>query len=179
MLTYMAELGKASDFGGLPVRRHHPVETASLIAHAEITIPLLRITGYDQAMRLFASEWPTHVISVLVGDVPRYGQKHLHVRFDDIVRRQPGLILPAPEHLNQIYEFATTLDPDSRLLVHCHRGLNRSPAVAVGVLIQTGVVHTEALHRVAEQCPRMEPNRLVMLYIDRHFGLGGRSVTAR
>jgi hypothetical protein len=38
-------------------------------------ISLLRITGYDQAMRLFASAWPTHVVSVLVGDVPRYGYK--------------------------------------------------------------------------------------------------------
>jgi hypothetical protein len=63
-----------------------------LIVHSEVTIPLLRITGYDQAMRLFASEWPTHVISVLVGAVPRYCQKHLHVRFDDIVRPQSGLI---------------------------------------------------------------------------------------
>jgi predicted protein tyrosine phosphatase len=96
-------------------------------------------------MRLFASAWPTHVVSVLVGDVPRYGERHLHVRFDDIVRPQPGLILPAPEHLNRIYEFASTLDPDSRLLVHCHRGLNRSPAVAVGLLIQTGLNYFEAL----------------------------------
>jgi predicted protein tyrosine phosphatase len=125
-------------------------------------------------MRLFASAWPTHVISVLVGDVPRYGQKHLHVRFDDIVRPQPGLTLPAPEHLNRIYEFASTLEPDSRLLVHCHRGLNRSPAVAVGVLIQTGAEYTEAFRRVAEQCPHMEPNRLVMLYIGQHFGLSGK-----
>jgi predicted protein tyrosine phosphatase len=125
-------------------------------------------------MRLFASAWPTHVVSVVVGDVPRYGGKHLHVRFDDIIRPQTGLILPGPEHLNQIYEFASTLDPDSRLLVHCHRGVNRSPAVAVGILLQTGVDYTEALRRVAEQCPGMEPNRLVMLYIDRHFGLGGK-----
>ena len=58
--------------------------------------------------------------------------------------------------------------------MHCHRGLNRSPAVAVGVLIQTGTEYTEALRKVAEQCPRMEPNRLVMLYIDQHFGLGGK-----
>jgi predicted lactoylglutathione lyase len=28
--------------------------------------------------------------------------------------------------------------------VHCQRGLNRSPAVAVGVLIQTGTEYTEA-----------------------------------
>ena len=125
-------------------------------------------------MRLFASEWPTHVVSVLVSDVPRYGQKHLHVRFDDIIRPQAGLILPAPEHLNRVYECASTLDSDSRLLVHCRRGLNRSPAVAVGVLIQTGAEYTEALRMVAEQCPRMEPNRLVMIYIDRHFGLGGK-----
>jgi predicted protein tyrosine phosphatase len=125
-------------------------------------------------MRLFASEWPTHVISVMVGDVPQYGQRHLHVRFDDIVRPQAGLILPAPEHLNQVYEFANTLDRDSRLLVHCQRGLNRSPVVAIGVLLQTGMEYTEAFRRVAEQCPHMEPNRLVMLYIDRHFGLGGK-----
>jgi predicted protein tyrosine phosphatase len=111
---------------------------------------------------MFASESPTHIISVLVGDVPRYGRKHLHGRFDDIVRPQAGLILPAPEHLNRIYEFASTLDPDSRLLVHCHRGLNRGPAVAVGVLIQTGMEYTEALRTVAEQCSRMEPNRLIV-----------------
>jgi predicted protein tyrosine phosphatase len=92
-------------------------------------------------MRLFACEWPTHVVSLSVGDVPQYGQRHLHVGFDDIVRPQAGLVLPAPEHLNSIYEFARTLDPDSRLLVHCHRGLNRSPAVAVGVLIQTGGIY--------------------------------------
>jgi predicted protein tyrosine phosphatase len=124
-------------------------------------------------MRLFASKWPTHVISVLVGDVPQYGEKHLHVMFHDIVRPQAGLILPASEHLNRIYEFASTLGQDSRLLVHCQRGLNRSPAVSMGVLIQTGADYTEAFRTVAEQCPHMEPNRLVMAYIDRHFGLGG------
>ncbi len=133
----------------------------------------LRVTSYDNAVRLLTAEWPTRVVSILVGDV-HMAANHLHVRIDDIIRPSSGLILPMAVHLQQVLTFTEDIISDDRLLIYCKSGVNRSTAMAIAVLIQHGANYTEAWKIVAGQRPALAPNRLLIHYIDRHFALDGK-----
>jgi len=123
---------------------------------------------------LVAIGWPTRIISVTTRDMPDYGPHHLRICVDDIIRPSPGLILPLQSHLVQVLDFTEGLGWDDHILVHCVSGINRSTAMAIGILIQHGVVYTEACRQVATQRPHLAPNRLIISYVDQHFGLGGK-----
>ena len=134
----------------------------------------LKVTGYDEVARLVAIGWPTRIISVTTRDMPDYGSHHLWICVDDIIRPSPGLILPLPANLVQVLDFTEDVGLEDRVLVHCVSGVNRSPAIAIGILIQHGVGYAEAYRQIAAQRPHLAPNRLIISYVDRHFGLGGK-----
>jgi predicted protein tyrosine phosphatase len=134
----------------------------------------LKVTGYDEGTRLMVAGWPTHAISVTRRVMPDMRCDHLQIFMDDILRPTPGLILPDMNHLYQILNFTHNLDLTDRVLVHCHQGINRSTAAAIGILIQHGVEYIDAYWQIAAQRPNMAPNRLLISYIDRNFGLAGK-----
>jgi len=134
----------------------------------------LRVTGYDEAIRLSRDGWPTHVICATATLLPIYGRINVkHVAMDDVLRPSPGVIVPTPEHVRTVLDFTQNLTSNDRLLVHCRLGLNRSPALAIAVLLQHGMTVTEAYHKVANLRPHMAPNRLLIAYVDRQFALDG------
>ena len=133
----------------------------------------LKVTGYDDVARLVALGWPTRIISVVTRDMPAYGPHHFQVQVDDIIRPVPGLILPQPSDLARVLEFTADLGAGDRLLVHCASGVNRSTAMAIGVLIQHAVPYGIAYRQVAVLRPSLAPNRLIISYVDTRFGLGG------
>lgn len=134
----------------------------------------LKVTGFDDVARLVALGWPTHIISVVTRDMPAYGPHHLQVRVDDIIRPVPGLILPDPSDVARVLEFTADIGAGDRLLVHCVSGINRSTAVAIGVLIQHSIPYGAAYRQVAALRPNLEPNRLIISFVDTRFGLGGK-----
>lgn len=133
----------------------------------------LRVSDYNEARRLVAQHWPSHVISLITGTLPVFGPRHLQIAFNDIIRPSPGLVLPQATHVDQLLAFTRDLGDQDRLLVHCMAGINRSPAAAIGILIQHGVEFAEAYRMIAAMRPSIEPNRLLISYIDRRFDLDG------
>ena len=113
-----------------------------------ITTPPFGITicGIDE-LEGHGALGATHVLSILDPDYPvpeafgQYGEhERLELRFNDIIDPSPGMILPAPEHVEAILAFGRNLaaepHPPATLIVHCHAGISRSTASMVLILAQ-------------------------------------------
>jgi predicted protein tyrosine phosphatase len=115
---------------------------------------------------------PTHVMSLLDPgrDAIDLGSKarHLTVRFrDHLVRDEPDGF--GDEHLSSILKFTDAAVEHAksarvRLLVHCHHGQSRSPAVAyVALAVALGRgKEQEAFDTVIRACISPWPNRLIV-----------------
>lgn len=62
------------------------------------------------------------------------------------------------------------------LLVHCQLGLSRSPAMAIGSMIKAGDTIEGAFNRAKQVRPRIDPNPLIIQYIDEHLKLNGELI---
>lgn len=62
------------------------------------------------------------------------------------------------------------------LLVHCQLGLSRSPAMAIGSMIKAGDTIEGAFNRAKQVRPRIDPNPLILQYIDEHLKLNGELI---
>lgn len=142
-----------------------------------LTLFDLRIETAPRALALLEAGWPTRAVS-LVGDDLRFelrcfGDHHLIVRFHDIEHEVPGLVAPSPDDLAAILAHTRRLRPDDRLLVHCHAGRSRSPAMAIGMLITNGMAPADAFERVKALRPILIPNRRMIAQLDRILALNG------
>ncbi len=81
-----------------------------------------------------------------------------------------------------IAEILARVGSHSNVLVHCHAGISRSPAVAIGILIASGVSPREAIRQIFSQNlidnegSYMEPNELILSHIDHLLGLNGELI---
>ena len=90
----------------------------------------------------------THIINVNWPDRPEHAEVVLSFRHLDLAVLDDGLPkLPAWFHAG--LDFANTLGPDDKLLVHCGHGVNRSPAMAYAILRAWGYDDAEAIVRAA------------------------------
>lgn len=140
----------------------------------------LRIVSAPEALALLEKGWPTRAIS-LVGDDLRFplksfGAHHLVLRFHDIEAEVEGFVAPTEEQLREALAHTKDMEADERLLVHCHAGKSRSPAMAIGILVQAGLSPAAALEHVREVRPELIPNRLMIRQLDRLLGQGGELV---
>lgn len=62
------------------------------------------------------------------------------------------------------------------LLVHCQLGLSRSPAMAIGSMIKAGATVEDAYARAIQVRPRIDPNPLIIQYIDENLNLNGELI---
>lgn len=139
----------------------------------------LRIEGISGAKILLKNNWPARTVSLIspdVRDLHHYGANHLIQRFEDAQVPMAGWVNPEPEHVEEVLEFTKNLRTGDRLLVHCHMGLRRSPAMALGILIQHGMTPNDAITHLTEVRPISKPNRLITQFVDEHFELGGELV---
>ncbi len=139
----------------------------------------LTVTNLHEAEYIIDSGWATRIISVLMQDVPLAGSHHLHLKFDDVETLVPvfsgeDCILPQKQHLLQLLKFTEDLSDDDKVLVHCLQGKSRSTAAAIAILIQHGMSHEDAYLQIASIRPKLSPNKLLIQFIDDHFGLGGK-----
>lgn len=146
----------------------------------------LKICGIHEAGNLIArEEWPTKAVSLL--DPPRRDNwlqpsaTHHIEYFDDIavvMRADHNYTLPSREAIARVLEFTKNITKQDKVLIHCHAGISRSTAMAIGVLVQHGVDPERAIKYVEEIRPQLFPNSLVMQHIDDELGLNGVLVEA-
>lgn len=97
--------------------------------------------------------------------------QHLLMEFDDTVDATQ-LNAPQPEHVGQVCAWVDALPAESRLIVHCLQGINRSTAVVLGILSRyLPPDHAAAtLHLIR---PWANPNRLMVEQWDKALGHNG------
>lgn len=135
----------------------------------------LKIVNASEAVELLEEGWPSIAVS-LVGDDLRfplrgYGSHHLILNFHDVEEEVAGYIAPSEEQMRQALLHASQCKPGERLLVHCHAGKSRSPALAIAILIQAGLSPAAAFEQVKSVRPQLIPNRLMIRQLVRSSGL--------
>lgn len=130
----------------------------------------LRIRTAPEAVQLMQEGWPTRIIS-LVGDdlrfeLPKLGSHHFIARFHDVESETPGFVTPTAEVMKSALDHAANLQEHDRLLIHCHAGKSRSPAMALGVLVAAGMSAACAMEKLKELRPFVIPNRLMVSMLD-------------
>lgn len=130
----------------------------------------LRIETAVDALKLMQQGWPTRILS-LVGDdlrfdLPCFGPHHLIARFHDVEVKREGYVSPTPEIVSAALEHVAGLRDEDRLLIHCHAGKSRSPAIALGILVAAGMTPEDALAKVKSLRSFIIPNRLMVSILD-------------
>ena len=82
------------------------------------------------------------------------------------------------EQIEDILELTALLKPTDRLLVHCHVGISRSTAVAIGVLCQHKISPKRAVKSVFLKRPFASPNEHILGLFDEILALDGKLVPA-
>jgi len=99
--------------------------------------------------------------------------------FDDISIPVDNWVMPEEHHVHSALVFARQWDQPS-LLIHCHAGMSRSPAIALSILadwLGEGS-EEEAVRELLKIAPLCTPNMLVVEIADRMLGRSGQLVDA-
>ena len=99
--------------------------------------------------------------------------------FDDISAPIDNWVAPEDHHIRSALVFARRWDQPS-LLIHCHAGMSRSPAIALAVLADWlgEDLEDEAVKELIKVAPLCTPNMLVVKITDRVLNRAGRLVEA-
>lgn len=129
----------------------------------------IAICGIDEAPYIL-KKWATKTISLLDPGMafpkPKPADVHLIVNFDDVDFNKADKIMPQMAHVEQILDFSGSFTPTDRVLIHCHAGISRSTAIAIGILIQHGFTVDDAFKKVQAVRRILWPNSLIISYID-------------
>ncbi len=126
-----------------------------------------------------------HTFDFVIGMLDPSEQKHLvsehknrHMFwFEDIISQMDDRQHPTKEHVLDIIKlFDEHSMKDKLVLVHCHAGISRSTAVAIGLLIHSGKRISEAFETIHWQRDMMWPNDLILKHFDDILNLGGELV---
>lgn len=136
-------------------------------------IPLIKI-GDLHAARTADQSLYGAVITIEDSDVEnpfRVGLKtppQLVLKFDDIISPSDNLIIPTELHIKSVFDFIEYESDTRPILIHCHAGLSRSPAIALAVLANYfGQSHEEeAVHMLLSIEPLSIPNSLIVSLTD-------------
>ena len=97
--------------------------------------------------------------------------------FDDIAAPMDNWVVAEEYHVRSALVFARQWDQPS-LLIHCHAGMSRSPAIVLAILadwLGEGR-EEEAVKELIKVAPLCTPNMLVIKISDRVLGRTGRLV---
>lgn len=105
---------------------------------------------------------------------------HLIRRFADVVHSGNGHEPCSLNDLAEIVRFANHWLPENPLLVHCWRGIGRSPAIVFTLACSFMPWRPEAKIAAAlyGASPSVRPNRLIVAMADAILGRGGRMIAA-
>lgn len=145
----------------------------------------IKISNIKEADYIYKG-WATHAVSLVDPDMrytftndrwTKFGHpnpNHLVCYFDDVgkLKNIPHCEIPPSEQIvRNVLTFTQNLPEDARLLVHCHAGVSRSPAMAIAIAIQAGMSPQEAIKYIHEIRPQMCPNAILIKYTDNVLGL--------
>jgi predicted protein tyrosine phosphatase len=124
----------------------------------------IKVCGIGQS-KVERDTWATKTIG-LIDPYKRNvynGTDNYHIEFfNDIEEPVESLIGPTKKHIENIINYAKSFTDDDRILVHCHAGMSRSTAVAIGILVLHGMKPFDAFMKVYEIRPQMYPNKLII-----------------
>ncbi|UTY57079.1 hypothetical protein [Massilia sp. erpn] len=147
----------------------------------------IKVSSLIQLKRSVAEFEPTHIISVLDPDFAAchplaFGADvkvhHAHFYDDDDLARQTGSV---EAHLAPVLQFLRqeVLSSDShRLLVHCHAGASRSPAIAFMTYCLALGCEVEAFEQLLKICNKPWPSENVVKIADQMLDRKGRMIAA-
>ena len=135
-------------------------------------MPSLVVCPLREATARIQSGSVTHAVSLVDPDteIVHRAPCHLVLAMEDSLC---GAGSPDAGHVAAMVAFIRTMPPDARLLVHCHAGIGRSPAAAIGMLAAIGHSPEDAVAKVAAIRPFMMPNKAIIGHFDDILGLGG------
>ena len=130
---------------------------------------------------------PTHVISVLDPDFAE--RQHLeftagipvlraHFFDDDDLTKQRGAVDAYVEDILRFLRDEVLSTPSARLLVHCHAGASRSPAIAFAAYCLTMEAEHLAFGAMLNICNKPWPSENVVGIVDRMLERDGRMIEA-
>jgi predicted protein tyrosine phosphatase len=148
--------------------------------------PNIKISNIKEAPYIHNS-WSTHTISLLDPEMlsvfpdskwqKKNNTQHIIRYFDDIGKIQN---IPKSKHpptrqiVEDILEFTKSTNQNSNILIHCHAGISRSPAITIAILLQSGLQINEAIKFTHSIRPSMSPNAILIRFIDDIFYLRGQ-----
>ena len=142
------------------------------------------------ALSVYREAGVTHVLSLLDPEAssPQCLETltphcRLELRFHDAIMPEPGVILPAPEHVEQLLRFgreALASVRGAHLLIHCHAGVSRSTAAAILCLTQAYPTRSayDTLGDVVRLQPAAWPNLRLLELGDEALGRHGELIAA-
>ena len=142
------------------------------------------VSPLAEVAALHAAHSPSHILSLMSPEiaVPRYGtmtpERHLILRFHDILAPQPGLIAVDSGLMRALLEFGEGWDCAAPLLVHCWAGISRSTAAAFVLACQHGCDEFATALALRRAAPSATPNILMVRLADDLLGRNGRMVEA-
>lgn len=136
----------------------------------------IKIRGIYEAQLLIEAKWPTKIISLVDPGVNlhKQGEHHIIKHMHDVSSKvSEDWILPEKTQFEDILEFSNSFVDEDKVLIHCHMGISRSTATAIGVCMQHGMNYQEAYYHIASIRDCLMPNMLLCTYIDEKFRLDG------
>lgn len=129
----------------------------------------LRVGSLSVAEDLAQEKWAERVVSLVDPDtqLPNFHTYHHVIRCVD-TEVAIDAWAPLYHDIKLGMQFCLRYH---RLLIHCNGGVSRSPAFAIGVLVNFGMSIPEACDYVHQQCPNMAPNQLVLQYVEEYLQL--------
>lgn len=137
-------------------------------------VPDIKITDLSHARDLLVQNWPSHAISLIDLEIMQdtRAPHHLVVDIQDAGTIQGENF--SRHQIKQILSFCSQIRCSDRLLIHCHLGISRSPAVAIGILAAIGLGPCSAVAKVAAIRPSMIANVFIIDMFDKELDLGGK-----
>lgn len=135
---------------------------------------LKRVTGELDGFDLLTLLSPDHA------DEDHRGlacDRHLELRFNDIVEPQAGLVSPDRELLANIIAFGR--QAQNPVVIHCWAGISRSSAAAYVLACDRSAGHeSDIADELRRRAPFATPNRLMVALADHLLGRQGKMVAA-
>ena len=138
------------------------IREADIVSHDyDHVISLVHST--PEINRMFLNKFPKGIL-----------KSHLHIEFDDVVNHELPLA-PKKHQVQHAIEYVRENVKDGeKIIIHCHAGVSRSTAIAIGVLMQVcGLDAYDAYEYVKDIRPQMWPNKLIIGHLDEIYGHGG------
>jgi predicted protein tyrosine phosphatase len=143
---------------------------------------MILVCPVTKAAELVALHRPERVISMLNPDSEfpelgaHYAERHLKLRFHDIMEPMEDLVLPAAEHVRDFLRFVESWDQRAPMLIHCRAGISRSTAAAfiAACYANPGIDEHEIALALRQASPLARPNGLLVDLADAELGRNGR-----